>query len=356
VEYPNGYYQLRFYVGSKVKYERVQGEDSEALAAVKKKELSLKAEDAAQDAGATLVEEPSRMSLQRQLDRFLEVVRDRRSLVAEGVYKLAVDDFLKVTGKTYADQLSGDDMRHYLRSLRSRKLSERTLHNRWANVKAFFIFCGLTVKELAPDAPKYDKTLPEVYTPEQITAFLSSLSEPYHRVVFSLMLMCGLRDQEAMFLCWSDVNFSSGMLRVTSKPDLGFRVKDKEERDVPVPDDLLQLLKDWKAERQNTRLVIGLAGDKPNTKLLRLLKRLVKKAGLNCGECETCRERGECEVWFLHKFRATYCTKLLRSGMDVRTVQALLGHSDVATTMKYARPHEADAVRGRIAAINWGEN
>jgi site-specific recombinase XerD len=48
-----------------------------------------------------------------------------------------------------------------------------------------------------------------------------------------------------------------------------------------------------------------------------------------------------CRV-FLHKFRSTYCTQLLRKGVDVRTVQVLMGHEDLETTIKYLRAIEAE--------------
>ena len=353
VDYPQGHYELRFYVGSKVKYEAVGDNAAEALLKMRQKERLLTAQDAAQDAGAVLVEEPSRVKLQTQLDRFILATQDRGSNVAAKVYKLATDDFLTVTGKTYADQLTADDMRAYVRALRGRGLSDRTLSNRYKNVKAFLLFCGLDTKKLASAVPKYEKPLPEVYKAEELTAFFASLRRDYYKLTFTLLLKCGLREQEAMYLCWSDVDLGNGMLLVRSKPDLGFKVKDKEERELPISPDLLEMLKAWRAEHSADRLVLGTSTGKPNTKLLLALKRLVKAAGLNCGGCDGCRESGECGGWYLHKFRATYCTKLLRSGMDMRTVQSLMGHSDLASTMRYLRPHETDAVRDRVAAVNW---
>jgi integrase len=353
IEYPQGNYQLRFYAGSKVQYESIGDNAAEALLKLHQKEKFLTAEDAAQDAGAVLVEEPSRLNLQKQLDRFILATQDRGSNVAAKVYKLAVDDFLAVTGKTYADKLTPDDMRLYVRALRGRGLSDRTLANRYKNVKAFLLFCGLSVKKLASAVPAYEKKLPEVYTAEELTAFFASLKQDYHKLVFNLLLKCGLRDQEAEYLCWSDIDLNAGMLRVRSKPELGFKVKDKEERELPLPPDLLEMLKAWRTEHPNTRIVLGTSTDKPNTKLLLLLKRLARAAGLNCGACDGCKERQECGRWYLHKFRHTFCTKLLRSGMDLSTVQALMGHSDIQSTMRYLRPHETDAVRDRVASINW---
>ncbi len=355
-------YQVRYYVGSKVRYESVGTVPSEALQKVRQKERLLIAMEAASEAGAVIVDQSSRTSLRRELDRFLDVVRDRGSKVAADVYRLAAEDFLVVTGKAYADQLTEEDVRKYLRELRSRRrsgnrpLSARTVYNRHAALKPFLRHCGLDVRKLAPTAPNYEEGLPEVYTAEEITALFASLTAEYYKLAFTLLLKCGLREQEATYLCWPDVNFSTSILLVRGKPDLGFQVKDKAERALPIPVDLLGLLKAWKESHSQTRLVIGTKTDNPNGKLLQALKRLARRAGLNCGACEGCEEREECRGWYLHKFRATYCTKLLRSGMDPRTVQGLMGHSDIQTTMKYARPYESDAVRGRIEALNWAEN
>jgi integrase len=113
------------------------------------------------------------------------------------------------------------------------------------------------------------------------------------------------------------------------------------------------MLKDYRAAHPKKRFVLGNTKDRPNTKLLRLLKRLVHSADLNCGRCDSCKGREECENWFLHKFRATYCTKLLRSGMDLRTVQKMMGHSDIASTMRYLRPQEDAHTQSRINSIEW---
>jgi integrase len=117
--------------------------------------------------------------------------------------------------------------------------------------------------------------------------------------------------------------------------------------------------------------------------MLRTLKQLVRAAGLNCGHCDSClqtyvtpprRRRNakhapslpppECENWFLHKFRATYCTNLQRphldertglmeAGLDIVTVQKMMGHGDLASTMRYLRPAEGASVQTAVNSIKW---
>src|SRR5207249_7713868 len=72
------------------------------------------------------------------------------------------------------------------------------------------------------------------------------------------------------------------------------------------------------------------------------LKRIARRAGLNCGHCVSkhgnkCCEGPHCSKWFLHKFRHTFATMSLESGVSIRTLQGWLGHSDLESTMVYLK-------------------
>jgi hypothetical protein len=54
-----------------------------------------------------------------------------------------------------------------------------------------------------------------------------------------------------------------------------------------------------------------------------------------------------------NKFCATYCTQLLRSGLDLRTVRQMMGHSDIASAMRYLRPQEHAHTQAKINSIQW---
>jgi site-specific recombinase XerD len=64
--------------------------------------------------------------------------------------------------------------------------------------------------------------------------------------------------------------------------------------------------------------------------------------------CKAVAARAELDSaqWHLHRFRDTAATRWLRAGIDVRTVQAWLGHESLATTQKYLEPSKLRA--GRI--------
>jgi integrase len=354
VEYPIGRYEIRKYVGKKLVYLNAGDHAADALQALQKETHLMAARDILADVpGVQLVEEPGRLSLAKHLRRFLEATFDRGSTVAADVYRLGCDEFLRVIGKTFVDQVTPEDILIFQKALRKRGIADRTIHNRHMSVMAFLRFCGVDTKKLAPRAPKYEKTMPQIFEDEDLRVFFASLKSPYHRLVFELFLKTGMRDQEAMHVEWTDISTSTKTLHLRAKPKYEFKLKDHEQRAMPLPDELMKLLANYRKAHPTTNLILGSKNDQPPTKLLRLLKDCARRAGLNCGTCNACIARKECERWFLHRFRATYCTKLLRSGLDLRTVQQMMGHADLASTMRYLRPAENAETQTRINSISW---
>jgi len=97
-----------------------------------------------------------------------------------------------------------------------------------------------------------------------------------------------------MYLGWHNVDFDAKVIRVRENRAAGSTIKDRSERSVPIPDDLLATLKAWKKVRPKARLVVGTQRDTPNKKWLQSLKRTARAAGLNCGQCEGCKGTEEC--------------------------------------------------------------
>jgi integrase/recombinase XerD len=206
-----------------------------------------------------------------------------------------------------------------------------------------------------PPAPKYDKGLPTIYEPAEIKAIMEA-ADPHMRLVMLMGLKLGLRDLEIAHAEWTDIHWADSVFRVQGKEHWEFRVKDKEERDVPIPADVLDALKTWQEKHPKTRLIVGTQGRKPDYHLLRTLKRLARRSNLNCGRCPGCNSKSkECRKWTLHEFRRTYCTTLLRQGVDARTVQAWAGHADLQTTLRYLRPAAAKDAQDKVNAVTWGD-
>ena len=198
--------------------------------------------------------------------------------------------------------------------------------------------------------------MPTVYSQDQISSILGA-ADSFMRLVILLALKCGLRDQEVQHLEWSSIDFEKKVLLVRGNPKWEFKVKDSEQRSVPIPADLLKELTRWKKKHPATSLVVDTDKDRPNTKLLRELKEMVKREKLGCGHCKGCKSGVSsdtgCKEWTLHKFRRTYATRLLRSGLDLSTVQKLMGHCDLASTMRYLRPAESESLHELIGKVKW---
>lgn len=353
-EYLIGRYQLRYYEGRKPVYKDVGENPSEALQARIRQVNLLLAKQSAQAAGVKVDEgAPKRISLAGEFRKFIEATENRGSEVAADAYKISVGKFLEVVSKTYVDEINPDDLLKYQRWMRDHEYSDRTVYNRHSHVMSFLRYCRLDTKKLAPRSPRFEKALPEVYTPEEMSQFFSSLKSEHLYLIYSIMLECGLREQEVMYLEWPNLDLNRGILRVRKNDRYGFKVKDAEQREVPIPSDLLIRLNKYRDKHPTIRLVAGTKSDQPNNHLLRTLKRLVNKAKLNCGICKGCIQYKECSHWFLHKFRATYITRLLREGLDLRTVMRLSGHSDLESVMRYLSPADNKEVKEKVDAIKW---
>jgi integrase len=345
VHYETGSYQIRSYDGPRTIWKPIPP-NADPLRELERERKRLAAREAAADAGAVIVPETGRKRLQSELNRFVQAARDRGAEVAANAYDSHGNEFLRITGRVYADEITADDMAIYARTMR-RTLSDRTVSNRYKFTRGFLASLGVP-KSILGRPPKYEKKLPEIYTRDELKAFFAGLSDLRERVIFETLLRAGLRERELMFLKWPNLDLENGILRVRSKPKDGFTIKDREERDVPIPQALVDLLAEWKKVAGKKKWVVGTAADKPDGHLLRLLKRIVKRHGLRCGHCDSCMEGGECENWFLHKFRATCCTIWLRAGIDLRTVQSWMGHSDIESTMRYLRPQDDADVRAKV--------
>jgi integrase len=352
--YPKGRFEIRTYEGSRPIYKRVRTDKGADALAARDREISLlTAKYEVAGTGAKVVEEQGRINLRAAAVSFEDDARDRKALEAAEVNRLVCDEFLDVTGCVYADEISRDSVLKFHRALRARGCSDRTVANKHKRLRSFLIFLKIDYKEFLPPTPKYDKTLPTKYSKVEAGRILAA-ADDYMRLVIELGLQCGLRDQELMHLEWSDIDWHESVLRVTSKLHWKFKVKDSEERDISIPDTLLQHLQEWQNKHADTKLVLPTKAGKPDGKLLRRLKRLAKANGLNCGQCDGCKAPlGECGQWTLHKLRRTYATTLLQSGFDLATVQRLMGHSDLESTMRYLSPSSAKETRSRINGVQW---
>ena len=356
VEFADPAYELRLYEDRQAKYIPFKSGATDADAERKKLEKSpskTAAKSAAESAGGTFVDKEDRQTLAKTAAAYIRDAQQRGAMEAADQARLVNEEFRKLLNrKTYVDEITRDDIFRFHTALRKRGCSDRTVANKHQRLTSWLRFAGID-KTILPPVPKYEETLPTIYTSDEISTILAEAG-PYMKMAILLALKCGLRDQELMHLEFSDLNLADKTLRVQGKPRWNFKVKTHEQRHVPIPNDVLDELKAWKEKRTGQSLILGTKNGNPNTKLLFALKTLARRAKMNCGRCEGCKsKRRECESFTLHKFRRSYITTLLRNGIDLRTVQAYAGHKDIASTMRYLRPASAKEAQGKLNAVVW---
>jgi integrase len=135
----------------------------------------------------------------------------------------------------------------------------------------------------------------------------------------STALYAGLRKDELFHLEWSNVDMERGVLKIVNKD--GWHTKSKKGREVPMPKSLREILKEHSAHPESPYVFYNADGTRFHD-IRRGYANAVKGAGLD-------------HITF-HTLRHTYASHLVMKGTDLPTVQQLLGHSDIKTTMRYA--------------------
>lgn len=301
-----------------------------------------------------------KITLRKAVDEYLEECKLNRAHKTHLAYKRALEMLVACSGCNFVTDLSRRSiMVHFIKAMKDAGLADRTQNNLFGAVVTFLHANGHPVVT-RKDAPSYTETEIETYTDVELASFFAACT-PVESLTFEFFLNTGCREREVEFATWKDIDWQAKTYTVKAKPAMGFKPKDYEERTIPLSDSLIGRLKVWKAKNRNTLLIFPNGQGRPNGHLLRDLKNVAKNTKLNCGHCEsthfgqpvTCKTHAVCEQWYLHKFRHTFaCMQLLGNedrqipGIDIRTLQLYLGHSDLETTSVYLK-----AIQGKQKSV-----
>jgi integron integrase len=261
--------------------------------------------------------------------------------------------------------------RRFLAGLAARGVSASTQNQAFSAVQFLFAnvwrrsFEGLAATPRAP----HRAALPSVLRRDEIQMLLAGLQPPF-KLLAQVLYGCGLRLNEGLGLRIRDLDLRGNVLRTVNG-------KGNKSRAVPLPRKLTPLLEDHlrviraqyeedlRAGYSGAFLPRPLAGKLPGaardwswqwvfpgkrltlaseggglwryhlheTTVQKEIKRAAKRSGIE-------------KAVTPHTFRHSYATHLLQMGYDIRTVQDLLGHSDLATTMIYT--HVVQSLSGRV--------
>lgn len=166
--------------------------------------------------------------------------------------------------------------------------------------------------------------LPTFFSQEEVRNLLNATENLKHKAILTIIYSCGLRLSELINLKIADIKSESDLLLIRQS-------KGNKDRIVALPDKLLLLLREYyKVYQPKDFLFEGAKGNQYSERSVQLiLKNAMSKAGV--------LSKGS-----VHTLRHSYATHLIKSGIDVRVVQELLGHNDIRTTMIYTHITDID--------------
>ena len=225
---------------------------------------------------------------------------------------------------------SSDEIRSYFRSLTNK--SDKTLARTMSSLRAFYDYLiqRNIIKNNPMDnitSPKISKYLPEVLTIEEVEKLLEL--EPKdaftfrNRCILELLYSTGLRITELVTLKFENISIDDALIKVMGKGS--------KERIVPMNDITCNYLKKYIEEVRPAMI------KKEQTDYIFLNnhgKQLTRQAVFLMIKSRA-REVGIKREISPHTLRHSFATHLLQNGADIRFIQELLGHSDVATTEIY---------------------
>lgn len=280
------------------------------------------------------------MELINQFLDYLKVVKNASEHTLRN-YALDLQGFKKyLTPATALDQVDKKKVRHYLAHLHARKAAKRTILRRIGTLRSFFHYLKREKKiQINPmeeiESPKLEKKLPTFLSYAQVERLfeqpdLQSYLGLRDRCIMELFYSSGLRVSELVGLNRQDFNRENGMLHI--------RGKGKKERKVPITKNAAQWIAQYlehpqrmldSKEQQSQKDAEAVFLNKWGKRItVRSVDRNFEYYLLQSGLAASITP---------HTIRHTIATHWLEKGMDLKTIQLLLGHSSLATTTIYTQ-------------------
>ena len=151
---------------------------------------------------------------------------------------------------------------------------------------------------------------------EEVKRLIDGVSNIKHKLIIKMLYGCGLRVSEVINLKKSDLNFDESLIHIRL-------AKGRKDRFVKIPDSIKEELENYSKFGESEVLFLSQRGGKLSTSTIqKIIKNFSKKAGLKKNISP-------------HTLRHSFATHLLETGIDLKIIQKLLGHSDIRTTQIY---------------------
>jgi integrase len=250
--------------------------------------------------------------------RFLdELARRNYTPRTIDAYLAGVVRLVRHTGRA-PDQVSPDDLRAFQLHLVGRRVSW-SLYNQTTCALRFFYAHVLGRADFVPHIPfaRTPQKLPVILSPDEVRRLLAAVASPRYRLMLRLTYGCGLRLGEVLRLRVADLDGGRGLLWVRGG-------KGGKDRGVPLPAGLLDELRAyWRDQRPREYLFPNRQG------------RPLHGASLQRAFGQALAASGLTKPATVPTLRHCYATHLLEAGTNLPTLQRLLGHRRVPTTLRY---------------------
>ncbi|HRN77854.1 MAG TPA: tyrosine recombinase [Candidatus Dependentiae bacterium] len=257
-------------------------------------------------------------------------------------YKKDIDqlaDFLKKK-KLEIQQVTLKDLKSFLKYLHKQSLSARSIARKISALKTLFSYLNdqFEWKNVAKDLriPKMDKTLPHYLSEPDVEKLFAvadndnSTHALRNKVMLYLMYTSGMRVSELVRLKTSDIQFDTGFITVDGKGG--------KQRIVPIPHAIINMLREYidtKLEVQNaTRKARTVVPYLFSTQYAGVIKPMSRQSFWIILK-EMWAKTGSKKNISPHQLRHSLATHMLKKGVDLRSLQMILGHENLSTVQIY---------------------
>ena len=242
-------------------------------------------------------------------------------------------DFIKQQSVSFKE-VKPQMIQEFLNTLKEKGRANTTISRCLATLKNFYsyLMCVSSIKTNPTEsvkAPKIEKKLPHILTPEEIDQLLEQpkaidLKGFRDKAMLELLYATGIRVSEMMELNLSDVNLDMGFIHCSFGD---------HERIIPIGKICTAAVTEYinnarpllVKDKNETALFLNLLGRRRSRQgFWKILKQYALSAGINADITP-------------HTLRHSFAAHLLENGADLRSIQSMLGHADVSTTQVYAR-------------------